>query len=74
MHLFSGVHAGRKWPFSNLHKDDLGQEEVKCRSYGPNCSEFHLVMKCDVLFSRAAPLQVRGNLFLSKNGFRLNDT
>lgn len=61
VHLSSGVPARRKWPFSDLHKDatgalsDLGQIELKCRSYALKCSEFHLAIKFGVLFSRVAP-------------------
>lgn len=58
VHLSSGVPAGRKWPFADLHKDatralsDLGQMELKCKSYALKSSEFQLVIKVDVLFSR----------------------
>lgn len=60
VHLSSGVPAGRKCPFPDLHKDamralsDLGQWELKCRSYALKCSEFRLVIKFDVLFSKVA--------------------
>lgn len=33
---------------------DLGQWELKCRSYALKCSEFRLVIKFDVLFSKVA--------------------
>lgn len=61
MHLSSGVPAGRKWPFADLHKDatralsDLGQMELKRRSYALKSSEFHLAIKVEVLFFRVAP-------------------
>lgn len=79
VHLSSGIPAGRKWPFADLHKDatralsDLGQMELKCKSYALKSSEFQLVIKVDVLFSRVELCRIRRNLFLSKNGFWLND-
>lgn len=44
---------------------------IKSWGYSLKCSEFYLVIETEVIFINLC--RVRGDLLLSKNGFRLND-